>query len=62
MKTKTIRWRRRRTIGDDKGDEAKAKRDDGDDRETQEMKKMTMEEGRIVPLICEMMMEGSKPL
>ena len=36
-------------IGDDKGDEAKAKSDNGDDGETQEMKKTTMEEGRIAP-------------
>ena len=34
---------------DDKGDEAKAKRDNRDDGETQEMKKTTMEEGRIAP-------------
>ena len=37
--------------GDDGGDEAKAKRDDRDDGETQEMKKTTMEEGRIAPSI-----------
>ena len=48
-KTMTTQWRRRRTIGDDGGDEAKAKRDDRDDGETQEMKKTTMEEGRIAP-------------
>ena len=34
---------------DNGGDEAKAKRDDRDDGETQEMKKTTMEEGRIAP-------------
>ena len=68
-KMMTIRWRQRRTIGDDEGDDrddegdnAKAKRDDGDNGKTQEMKKMMMEEGRIAPSICEMMMEGSKPL
>ena len=47
-KTMTIRWRQRRTIGDDKGDKAKAKSNDGDNGETQEMK-TTMEEGRIAP-------------
>ena len=36
-------------IGDDEGDEAKAKSDNGDDGETQEMKKTTMEEGRTAP-------------
>ena len=53
-KTMTTRWRQRRTIGDDRGDDgdnggdkAKAKRDDRDDGETQEMKKTMMEEGRI---------------
>ena len=55
-KMMTTQWRRQRTIGDDRGDdgdnggdEAKAKRDDRDDGETQEMKKMMMEEGRIAP-------------
>ena len=44
-----IQWGQRRTIGDDEGDEAKAKSSDGDNGETQEMKKTTMEEGRIAP-------------
>ena len=61
----TTRWRQRRTIGDDGGDngddggddgddggdEAKAKSNDGDDGKTQEMKKTTIEEGRIAPLM-----------
>ena len=57
-KMMTTQWRRQRTIGDDEGDnrddggdEAKAKRDDRDDGETQEMKKTTMEEGRIAALM-----------
>ena len=57
-KMMTTRWRQQRTIGDDRGDngdnrgdKAKAKRDDRDNGETQEMKKTTMEEGRIAPSI-----------
>ena len=46
---RTIQWGRRRTIGDDEGDEVKVKSNNGENGETQEMKKTMMEEGRIAP-------------